>query len=639
MTKTEKGSRKAAFSFLEANTGAPLPGLAASAANRIPRWLLILIVLLYIGHGLFYRDPWRGDDMLGLALARTTAEGLLRGDFSLLLLPQLGDLAWNQQGPLWTALLAIFMLPAYLWAASAASPVPIHLLDDLARIPVALAMALGLVAVWKATDRFARRREAQPVDPLGLGPRASAFGKTLGDCALLLTIAALGLVYPLHQLGTAAIELLLQALLLWALATAPETPKRAGLQAGSIVAASLLTQGVGLALAQAVSVVCVLILVQPFRQIQKVFLLRWLLVAVGLIGLWLLAASIALPVTRINEWWLSSFSNWWVTTRPISNRNFFNIIEPWLRESLWRWWPIWPIAIFGLLSIRHTHLNRAPHWFVPLILAVITTTFGAVGPSHWEIHQFAPIVPLAMIAAFSLLSLPRRIGNLVDWFAVVLFTAAGIFVWLYWTALNFGIPANLAAKVPLRAPGIVGTANFYEIAIGLIASLAWIGLVQWRIRRGEPRLWRPVALSSGGVLLLWSLLTTLWLPAIDRIQGQGLLAESIRQGWIQAASNRLETPPHELYQPSGQIKRQAALLDGACVNLSGQSINLDAMAVAISELPISSNPNCLWRLDVLSKPEQQTQQATSNTDWKIIWQSSDEDRRGRHRYLLLERIR
>ncbi|NBW00343.1 MAG: hypothetical protein EBR85_01275 [Betaproteobacteria bacterium] len=187
--KTENGSRKAAFSFIEANTGAPLPGLAASAANRIPRWLLILIVLLYIGHGLFYRDPWRGDDMLGLALARTTAESLLRGDFSLLLLPQLGDLAWNQQGPLWTAILAVFMLPAYFWAAVTQSPLPIHLLDDLARVPVALAMALGLVAVWKATDRFARRREAQPVDPLGLGPRAPAFGKTLGDCALLLTIA------------------------------------------------------------------------------------------------------------------------------------------------------------------------------------------------------------------------------------------------------------------------------------------------------------------------------------------------------------------------------------------------------------------------------------------------------------------
>ncbi|MEY2682572.1 MAG: hypothetical protein RIQ66_1133, partial [Pseudomonadota bacterium] len=250
MTKTEKGSRKAAFSFLEANSGAPLPGLAASAANRIPRWLLILIVLLYIGHGLFYRDPWRGDDMLGLALARTTAEGLMRGDFYLLLLPQLGDLAWNQQGPLWTALLAIFMLPAYFWAAITASPVPIHLLDDLARIPVALAIALGLIAVWKATDRFARRREAQPVDPLGLGPRASAFGKTLGDCALLLTIAALGLVYPLHQLGTAAIELLLQALLLWALATAAETPKRSGIQIAFIVFASLLTQGIGLALTQ-----------------------------------------------------------------------------------------------------------------------------------------------------------------------------------------------------------------------------------------------------------------------------------------------------------------------------------------------------------------------------------------------------
>ncbi len=84
MANSEKGSRKAAFSFLDVQANAPLPGLAASAANRIPRWLLVLIVVLYIGHGLFHRDPWRGEDMLGLALARTAAEALLRGDVSLL---------------------------------------------------------------------------------------------------------------------------------------------------------------------------------------------------------------------------------------------------------------------------------------------------------------------------------------------------------------------------------------------------------------------------------------------------------------------------------------------------------------------------------------------------------------------------
>lgn len=637
MTKTEKGSRKAAFSFLEANTGAPLPGLAASAANRIPRWLLILIVLLYIGHGLFYRDPWRGDDMLGLALARTTAEGLLRGDFSLLLLPQLGDLAWNQQGPLWTALLAIFMLPAYFWAASTASPIPIHLLDDLARIPVALAMALGLVAVWKATDRFARRREAQPVDPLGLGPRASAFGKTLGDCALLLTIAALGLVYPLHQLGTAAIELLLQALLLWALATAPETPKRAGLQAGSIVAASLLTQGVGLAITQLISVACVLLWASPLRRISKEFLARMAITMLMLTAIWLAAGLTMLPDDRMIEWWRLGLIGPSAAADATASFAIFQSVEPWLRESLWRWWPIWPIAIFGLLSIRQTRLSRSPHWSVPITLTAVAVILGLFGPAHWKVQHIVPIVPLAMLAAFSLLSLPRPIVNLVDWFAVTLFTTAGIFVWLYWTALNFGVPAPLAAKVPLRVPGIVGTANLYEIFIGLVATIAWVALVLWRIRRGAPRLWRPVALSSGGVLLLWSLLTTLWLPAIDRLQGQRLLAASLEQGWLQSASTRLGIAPDVLEKQVAMDRD--SLPAAACVGPSQQSTAFDAMAIAASRLPISSRPACLWQLGIVGGPEQETANTTAGQQWRVVWQSNAEDRRGRQRYLLLERIR
>lgn len=637
MTKTEKGSRKAAFSFLEANTGAPLPGLAASAANRIPRWLLILIVLLYIGHGLFYRDPWRGDDMLGLALARSTAEGLLRGDFSLLLLPQLGDLAWNQQGPLWTALLAIFMLPAYFWAASTASPIPIHLLDDLARIPVAVAMALGLAAVWKATDRFARRREAQPVDPLGLGPRASAFGKTLGDCALLLTIAALGLVYPLHQLGTAAIELLLQALLLWALATAPETPKRAGFQAGSIVAASLLTQGVGLAITQLISVACVLLWAQPLRRISKEFLARMVLTLLMLTAIWLAAAFSILPGGRMLEWWRLGLIGPSAAADTTTSFAILQSVEPWLRESLWRWWPIWPIAIFGLLSVRQTRLSRSPHWSVPITLTAVAITLGLLGPAHWKVQHIVPIVPLATLAAFSLLSLPRPIVNLVDWFAVTLFTTAGIFVWLYWTALNFGVPAPLAAKVPLRVPGIVGTANLYEILIGLIATIAWVALVLWRIRRGAPRLWRPVALSSGGVLLLWSLLTTLWLPAIDRLQGQRLLAASLEQGWLQSASTGLGIAP-DLLEKQVAMDRDS-LPAAACVGPSQQSTAFDAMAIAASRLPISSRPECRWRLGIVGGPEQETANTTASQQWRVVWQSNAEDRRGRQRYLLLERIR
>ena len=637
MAANEKGSRKAAFSFLEAGATAPLPGLAASAANRIPRWLLIAIVLLYIGHGLFHRDPWRGDDMLGLALARTSAEAFLRGDFSLLLLPQLADLAWNQQGPLWTAILALFMLPIYAWSTLQQTPLPLHLLDDAARIPLGLALALGLTAIWKATDRFARRREAQPVDPLGMGPRSSEFGKTLGDCALLLTIAALGVVYPWHQLGTAAVSLLLQGLLLWAMATAPETPRRAAGQAAFIIAASLLTQGVGLALTQIIAVLIVFFWVRPYRLAARDFLPRWSVILLILVLIWTLLSLSIHSSQRVTAWWIEGLTDWSLSQWLSGGRSGLRDIGLWFNESLWRWWPLWPIAMFGLWKIRRTTLSRAPHWAVPIVFTIVAIIAGLIGPSDWRVHQLLPLASIALIAAFSLLSLPRPIINLVDWFAVALFTAVGIFIWLYWTALNFGFPKTLAARVPLLAPGISGNANIYEIVIGILATMAWVLLVAWRISRGAPRLWRPMALSTGGVTLLWILLTTLWLPALNRIQGQQALAKSLESGWLRAAERRLDLGPELSEKNRFQKLKSAALPKEACVQLSEQTTVLDAMAVAITHLPISNQPQCLWRLGLWSTGQTQDARTPTSERWTIVWQSSGEDRRGRQRYVLLER--
>ena len=634
MANSEKGSRKAAFSFLDVQANAPLPGLAASAANRIPRWLLVLIVVLYIGHGLFHRDPWRGEDMLGLALARTAAEALLRGDVSLLLLPQLADIAWNQQGALWSAIVAIFMLPVYLWAALNQAPIPLHLLDDVARVPLALTVAMGLIAVWKASDRFARRREAQPVDPLGMGPRSSSFGKTLGDCALLLTIAALGVVYPWHQLGTTAIALLMQGLLLWALATAPETPRRAAYQMALIVFASLLTYGIGLAVTQMIAVLCIFAWVAPYRLAAKEFLGRWLLQTIGLMLLWSVIAMMLLSTDRVLAWWQEGFSDWSILRWIAGEAPALHTLGPWIKESLWRWWPLWPIAIFGMRTLRQTSFSRAPHWAVPVIVTATAIAAGLIGPEDWRVHQIAPVGSLALIAAFGLLSLPRPMINLIDWFAVVLFTAVGIFVWLYWSALNFGIPQTLATRVPLLAPDVAGNANIYEVAIGLLATIAWVSLVVWRVSRGAPRLWRPVALSTGGVTLLWVLLTTLWLPAINRIQGQQALAYSLESGWLKTASQRLGVPTDQLTLALEQ-KHIKTLPARACVQLSGQSTVLDTMAVAITRLPISHQSPCDWKLG-LAEPNAQGR-LPAESGWRIVWQSGNEERRGRQQYLLLER--
>lgn len=651
MKTHEKGSRPAAFSFFDGASNAPLPGLAASAASRLPRWALIALVLLYVGHGLVHRDPWRGDDLMGIALARSAAESLLSGDIGGLLMPHLQGHAWNNAGPLWGLIAAVFMLPVYLWSTIQQTPIAIGLLDDLARIPLGISLLVGLTAIWKATDRFARRREAQPVDPLGVGPKSQEFGKTLADCGLLLTTATLGVIYPWHQAGTTSVGFMLLALLLWSLATAPETPRRAGLQSGLILAAALLTQGLGLAITIVLGTVLVFSLVGPYQLVWREFYRRCLTTGGLIIALWIGLAMLTNSVDRVLHWWTAGLSNWWLVkwfTDPMALLS----LRSWANDSLWKWWPLWPIAAFGLWNARKTALLKAPHWGVPLLFVIATTAAGLFGPTEWKVHQLLPVAPLALIAAFGLLSLPRPIVNLVDWFAVALFTALGVFIWLYWSALNFGFPETLANRVPILAPGVKGNANVYEVLIGIAATLAWISLVSWRVRRGNPRLWRPVVLSAGGLTLVWVLLMTLWLPAIDRIQGQATLARSLTSGWVRAAELKLSLPAAEIrrglaVRAPGATSLSAAF-PSACIRLSRESANLDAMAVAMTRLPIANKSDCSWQL-ALFNPNQiraVDQSARIGNDgnntqprWKIVWQSSvGDDRRSRDRYVLLERI-
>jgi hypothetical protein len=50
------------------------------------------------------------------------------------------------------------------------------------------------------------------------------------------------------------------------------------------------------------------------------------------------------------------------------------------------------------------------------------------------------------------------------------------------------------------------------LLLGAAATVAWLTLVVWRVSRKPRALWRSVVLSTGGVVLGWFLLMTLWLP-------------------------------------------------------------------------------------------------------------------------------
>jgi hypothetical protein len=551
----------------------------------------------------------------------------------------LGNVISPETPGVWSALQALVVWILGGLARLFDLPLTPELMDDFARLPTAITLGMGFFAIWKAADRLARRREAKPLDPLGVGPLSVDFGKTLGDCALLLSLATLGVVVPWHQSGLHAFGFFIQSLFLWALATAPETPKRAGRQIAWLSLAAVVVFNAWLAISWALVLVIIFRIAPNYTLVAKDFFSKWAANFGIALGLWvLLVIAVAGSITPGLDIVRHQLSGWWLAELFRGDASWNDLIR-WFKEILWKWWPLWPIALYGVWRSRQASFRRAPHWIVPITTLSVLMVMGFVGPASSKIHHLMPMAPLAVLAAFGLLSMPRALINLVDWFAVTLFTVLGIFIWLYWSALNFGFPATLAERVAVLAPGLESSLSTYQVFTGVLVSLAWIVLVAWRVRRGNPRLWRPVVLSAGGLTLLWVLLMTLWLPAIDRMLGQRTLASSMELAWVKAAPARLNISfedlvisPTSRYQISDERRQQQpALASQACINPSEQNRGFNAMAYGITRLPVSTDQRCLWKLTVAG-PKLDLQ------GWRVVWRSSlVEDRKIGERLLLLER--
>jgi hypothetical protein len=88
-------------------------------------------------------------------------------------------------------------------------------------------------------------------------------------------------------------------------------------------------------------------------------------------------------------------------------------------------------------------------------------------------------------------------------------------LWVFWLAKLTGAPAQFAKNQLKLLPGFVPQFSLVPFLVAAAATIGWIALVQWRISRQPSVLWRAVVLSSGGLILLWVLLLTLFLSDIN----------------------------------------------------------------------------------------------------------------------------
>lgn len=467
----------------------PNPALVTQrAAQRLPRIALLLFCAAYVIPGVFGRDPWKNADIAAYGHMAAIADGRtawfapsvagLPADAALL--------------PYWLGAVAIKLAGPWLGAPLAA------------RLPFALLLVLVLVLSWYATYHLARTDAAQPL-PFAFGGEASPvdYARAIADGAVLALMATLGLLQLGHETTPELVQLAGAALFLYALAASPFRAVQA--RVAVVVALSALAASgapsVGLALAAMGAVICARSTYAPVRR-----LVPW--IAAG-------AALALLTGIALGAWG-------WRVGGLRSGAHAWSLV----RQLIWFTWPAWPLALWTLWRWRSHWLHR--HISVPLGCMLVPVVAGIVmGGSDRALMLALPA--FAVLAAFALPTLQRSTAAAIDWFSVFFFSLCAVVIWVIYAAMHTGWPAKPAANVARLAPGFAPSFSLLALALALLATLAWLWLVQWRAGRNRHPIWKSLVLPAGGVALCWLLLMSLWLPLLDYARSYRPMVQRIAQ--------------------------------------------------------------------------------------------------------------
>lgn len=547
-------------------------------AGRVPLWGLVFLALAHAFTGFFGRDPWRGDDVVGLGIVHTMLLALQRGDAEHWLTTRLPAQALPEEGPLpfWVGSLIGWVV----------HPTGFDL-SLLLRMLWALAWLGSLALVWLAVQRLSRRPELLAHDPLGIAARPDRLARALADCAVLLMLACLGLVERVHETSAEAMSMLITAAATFALAWGLDSPRKAGWLSGALVAAACLTKGLAFALALAAAQLVLLIASPHWRSVALTMGWRSLLAAALPLGLWLAALG-EFPVSGadwLHGWW----QHQWRAVFAFSGARWRELaVQPW-----WFFWPAWPIAAWALWQWRDR--LREPAILAPAVLAgsfLVLAPFSAETVSAWLMPVSIPVV---VLAAMGLPTLRRGVTTLIDWYAVVVYGLIALMFWAYFIAWVSGWPARMAYRMELLARSSEPALLAFTTVLSAGATLAWLALVRWRLARKAPVIWRPVVIASSGLVLVWFLYSTLFLEGHNT-------RNSYREMSVRILS----------------VMREAPHAEQQCVEVRRVSTSVQASLQWFAGLRFSASANCPWLL-IQDSGASIREAAPGIAGWQLVW--------------------
>ena len=444
--------------------------LASSLAeNPVP--LVILICLAWTLPGLVGHDPWKPDEAHTFGVVYQLIQS---GDW---VVPMLAGEPFMEKPPL------IYLTAALLGALF--SPVlPLH---EGARLIAGVYMGLTFVFVALTAKEL--------------------YGGNKSWLAALMLLGCGGLLLRGHQLISDVALLAGLAMGLYALALSPRRPLIAGFWLGTGLGVMFFSTG----------------LVEPLVLLATMVLLpvlspHWRTRAYALTAL--VALVLLLPWTLI---WPSAlysrspelFAQWFWTENMLRLKGMFSFGGEeeyfyYLRVLPWFTWPALPFALWTLWTEGWAGL-RKPGILLPLVAFAAFFAFLSLIAEGRDARGLPLLLPLSMLATAHFEKLRRGATNAYYWFAIMLFTFFMLVGWVYWMAIDFGIPERLSQHMMRMQPEYLPHPHLLMILLALVFTVVWFVLL-FNVRRSAER---PVIIWAAGVTIVWTLVALLLVNYID----------------------------------------------------------------------------------------------------------------------------
>ncbi|WP_071058548.1 hypothetical protein [Pelistega sp. MC2] len=567
--------------------------LASPAARKLPRKILFFVMFTYILAGLFGRDPWKTDDVVGLA---TMLSALNEGHW---LTAYIGTSPYPEIGPLTGMIGATFIklfTPLFDIFVSAERA---HVYA--ARLPNFFYFFGMLWGIWYGTYLLARRLEAQPLPlPFGGEPNPRDYGRMIADVALLFTIATVGIIIKMHETSYFPLLMAIHALCFYGLVRLLDHPTQGFLVIGSMLTAAFLTRGI-LGILPLLIVVFLLFIGKIYHYKLKFFLFLSLVLAILLSTIWLVSTY------NIDSYWTTLWINEQV--QVFSSSQWKNFLRA-LRDLAWFLWPTWPFAFVALWNWRKWF--DTAHIYIPFAFIFANLVLIIIANNAFEPEYGPLVIGFTPLAAMAIPTLKRSQINLLDWYSIMVITLSIVATWVGWIALYFGWPAQIHKNIMRLIVGFDTTINWIAVAAACIICILWYKTVKWRLGSNPQAMWRGITLAAAGATLAWMLLAVLWLPAIDYNRSYREVGQSL--------ANALQNHVPE----------------NACINGANVGQGQQGAFYVFAQLSLTNQQYCPFLFVQTTVDSLRNHTVAHQDTAKVIWQGKRRSERHGETFLLLD---